>query len=329
MADDRSSPEIPREPPLETDLYDILGVSQDASTETIRSAYKKQALKHHPGIYFPSLPSPGRAKDEQLTLETDKAPEDSKDEANHKFQQIAFAYAILSDERRRKRFDLTGSTAEAVHEDDDFNWMDFYREQFSSSVDTNALEQVKKEYQGSEEEERDVLAAFEKHKGDMDRVYESVMLCNVLDDDDRFRAIINKAIADGEVENFKKYSEESDRKRQQRVKAAQKEAQEAEQLAKEIEDKKEAKSKKGGGASKKKKTANKDNPMDDNSLVAMIQQRQASRAGAFFDSLEEKYAPKGGQKKRTAAQVDEPPEEAFAATAARKSSNKKTKKTKA
>lgn len=205
--------------------------------------------------------------------------------------------------------------------------MDFYREQFSNSVDTNALEQLKKEYQGSEEEERDVLAAFEKNKGDMDRVYESVMLCNVLDDDDRFRTIINKAIADGEVENYEKYSEESDAKRQQRVKTAQKEAQEAEQLAKEIEDKK-AKNKKGGGAAKKK-TAIKDNPMDDKSLVAMIQQRQANRAGAFFDSLEEKYAPKGGQKKRGAAQVDEPPEEAFAATAARKTSNKKTKKTKA
>lgn len=205
--------------------------------------------------------------------------------------------------------------------------MDFYREQFSNSVDTNALEQLKKEYQGSEEEERDVLAAFEKNKGDMDRVYVSVMLCNVLDDDDRFRTIINKAIADGEVENYEKYSEESDAKRQQRVKTAQKEAQEAEQLAKEIEDKK-AKNKKGGGAAKKK-TAIKDNPMDDKSLVAMIQQRQANRAGAFFDSLEEKYAPKGGQKKRGAAQVDEPPEEAFAATAARKTSNKKTKKTKA
>ena len=204
--------------------------------------------------------------------------------------------------------------------------MDFYREQFSNSVDTNALEQLKKEYQGSEEEERDVLSAFEKHKGDMDRVYESIMLCNVLDDDDRFRTVINKAIADGEVENYKKYAEESDAKRRQRVKAAQKEAQEAEQLAKEIEDKK-AKNKKGG-ASKKKATI-KDNPMDDNSLVAMIQQRQANRAGAFFDSLEEKYAPKGGQKKRGAAQVDEPPEEAFAATAARKTSNKKTKKTKA
>ena len=107
--------------------------------------------------------------------------------------------------------------------------MDFYREQFSSSVDTNALEQLKKEYQGSEEEARDVLAAFEKHKGNMDRVYDSIMLCNVLDDDDRFRTIINKAIADGEVENYKKYAEESDAKRQQRVKAAQKRQEGAQQ----------------------------------------------------------------------------------------------------
>lgn len=203
--------------------------------------------------------------------------------------------------------------------------MDFYREQFSASVDVNALEELKKEYQGSEEEERDLLAAFEKNRGDMDKVYESVMLCNVLDDDERFRAIINKAIANGEVENYKKYSEESERKRQQRIKAAQKEAEEAEELAKEIEEKKEARGKKGGGAKKKKKV--KDNAMDDNALVAMIKQRQANRAESFFDALEEKYAPKGAKKR--AAQMDEPPEEAFAATAARKSSSGSKKKAKA
>lgn len=256
---------------------------------------------------------------------TDKASADCKDAANHKFQQIAFAYAILSNERRRKRFDLTGSTAEAVDEDDDFNWMDFYREQFSSSVDVNALEQLRKEYQGSKEEERDVLSAFEKHEGDLDRVYESVMLCNVLDDDDRFRDIINKAISDGRVENYKQYSEESDDKRTERMKMAQEEAQEAEQAAKEIEEKKQRK-KGGRSSSSKSKKKAKENPMDDNALVAMIQQRQSNRAGAFFDALEEKYAPKG-QKKRT-AQVDELPEEAFAATAARKTSSKKKKTTK-
>lgn len=199
--------------------------------------------------------------------------------------------------------------------------MDFYREQFSASVDVNALETLKNEYQGSDEETRDVLAAFEKAQGDMDGVYESVMLCNVLDDDDRFRQIIDTAIADKRVENFPSYANETDDTRQKRVKAAQKEAREAEKLAKEVEDKK---NKKGGKKKGTKGKASDSNPLDDNSLVAIIQQRQASRAGGFFDALEAKYAPKskasGSGKKRP---VSEPPEEAFAATAARKSKSKK------
>ncbi|KAF5867023.1 hypothetical protein ETB97_006869 [Aspergillus alliaceus] len=286
-------PELPEEAPLETDLYETLGVNGDATADQIKSAYRKLALKHHP----------------------DKAPEDEKEEANKTFQQIAFAYAILSDERRRRRFDLTGSTAEAVDEDDDFNWAEFYREQFSSAVDVKTLDTFKKEYQGSEEEERDLLMAFEKYRGDMDKIYESVMLCNVLDDDERFRAIIDRAIADGKAEKYKKYSEEPERKRQQRLKRAQKEAKEAEEAAKELEEKEEeakgTKAKKG----RKKKTS----AMDDNALMALIQQRQASRAESFFDRLEEKYAPG----KKRPAKVEEPPEEAFEATAARRSSKKK------
>ncbi|KAE8379925.1 DnaJ domain-containing protein [Aspergillus bertholletiae] len=289
--------DLPEEAPLETDLYEALGVPGDATADQIKSAYRKLALKHHP----------------------DKAPEDQKEEANKKFQQIAFAYAILSDERRRRRFDLTGSTAEAVDEDDDFNWTDFYREQFSSAIDVKALDKFKKEYQGSEEEEKDLLAAFEKYRGDMDKIYESVMLCNVLDDDERFRAIIDNAIADGKVEKYKKYSEEPERKRQQRLKRAQKETKEAEKAAKELEEKEEPKGTKAKKGKKKKTSA-----MDDNDLVALIQQRQASRAESFFDKLEEKYAPG----KKRAAKFEEPPEEAFEATAARRSSNNNKKKKK-
>ncbi|KAE8352520.1 DnaJ domain-containing protein [Aspergillus coremiiformis] len=295
MSDEDNIPDIPDEveAPLETDLYETLGVEGDATADQIKTAYRKLALRHHP----------------------DKAPEDEKEEANTKFQQIAFAYAILSDEHRRRRFDLTGSTAEAVDEDDDFNWTEFYREQFSSAVDVKALDRFKKEYQGSEEEERDLLAAFEKYRGDMDKIYESVMLCNVLDDDERFRAIIDKAIADGQVEKYKKYSEESERKRQQRRKRAQKEAKEAEDAAKEIEKEETKTAKVKKGRKKKKKTS----ALDDSDLVTLIQQRQASRAESFFNRLEEEYAPG----KKRAAKFEHPPEEAFEATAARRSSKRK------
>jgi DnaJ family protein C protein 9 len=179
-----------------------------------------------------------------------------------------------------------------------------------------ALDKFKKEYQGSEEEKRDLLAAFEKYRGDMDKIYESVMLCNVLDDDERFRAIIDKAIADGAVQKYKKYSEEPAKKRQLRLKRAQKEAKEAGEAAKELEkDAKGATAKKG---KEKKKTA----AMGNNDLAALIQQRQASRAEAFFDRLEKKYGPRN----KRAANLEEPPEEAFEATAARRTTKKRKAK---
>lgn len=42
-------PEILNEPPAETDLYEILGVKEDATPEQVKSSYKKLALRHHPG----------------------------------------------------------------------------------------------------------------------------------------------------------------------------------------------------------------------------------------------------------------------------------------
>lgn len=249
----------------------------------------------------------------------DKVSPDSKDGAKQKFQEITFAYAILSDERRRRRYDMSGNTSESLDlEDDSFDWMDFYRDQFSAMVDRSAIDNIKKEYQGSNEEQHDLLTAFEQYKGDLDRVYEVVMLSNVLDDDNRFRAIIDEAIAKGEIQGWKKYKEESESKRQKRFKKAKEEAKEAEKLAKEMEEEE----KKGNSHKRNRKAPPKG---DDNALVALIQQRQQARAANFFDDLEAKYAQssKGSGKSRKRGRNDEPPEEAFAAVAARKGNQPK------
>lgn len=50
MAKGSKSKKVDDQPPsVEEDLYKILGVESDATPEAIKAAYRKNALKHHPG----------------------------------------------------------------------------------------------------------------------------------------------------------------------------------------------------------------------------------------------------------------------------------------
>ena len=71
------------------DLYEVLSVSHDAKADEIKKAYRRLALAHHP--------------DKHAT-----ASDSAKVDASLKFQQVGFAYAVLSDEKRRLRYDKTG-----------------------------------------------------------------------------------------------------------------------------------------------------------------------------------------------------------------------------
>ncbi|KAF2165339.1 hypothetical protein M409DRAFT_24188 [Zasmidium cellare ATCC 36951] len=273
------------EAPTEINPYQVLGLEASASQDEVKKAYRKAALKHHP----------------------DKASPEDKEAAHAKFQEVAFAFAILSDERRRKRYDTTGRTEESLDlDDDDFDWTTFFREQFRDVVTEEKINKFSDEYKGSDEERQAVLDAYTRTQGKMEKLYTIVMLSDMVDDEERFRAIIDEAVADGEVEDFKNYNGEKESVREKRLERArkrkEKEAKEADKASQEIE---EEKSKKKG------KKANGDaGGMGD--LAALIQQRQQGRAESFFDRLENKYAPKG-KKGKKAAPVDEPPEEAFAA----------------
>lgn len=51
MAKGAKHEDVPEKPPsVEEDLYKILGVESSATPEAIKTAYKKNALKHHPGM---------------------------------------------------------------------------------------------------------------------------------------------------------------------------------------------------------------------------------------------------------------------------------------
>lgn len=285
--------------PTTIDPYAILSVPQDATAEQIKTAYRKAALKHHP----------------------DKAPEDAKAAAHTKFQEIAFAYAILSDQRRRNRYDITGRTEDSLDLDDDaFDWVSYYREQYKDVITADAIEGFASKYKGSEEERGDVLGWYEKCEGKMMRLYKNVMLSDPAEDEERFRELIDQAIESGEVEAYEAYTEESEASRNKRVNAArkrkEKEAKEAERHAEDL----------GIGKDLKKKVKGKkekDDGMGD--LAALIGQRQNGRSDNFLADLEAKYAPKGKAKAGAKRAMDEPSEEAFAKTEASRRSKRSKK----
>jgi DnaJ homolog subfamily C member 9 len=284
------------EPPTSINPYKVLDLDKDATADQIKAAYRKAALKSHP----------------------DKVADAEKAAAHARFQEIAFAYAILSDARRRSRYDATGRTSEALDDEADFEWINFYRAQFDEVVSAASIDGFRAEYQGSEEEKLAVIAAYIEGEGDMEKIYEEVMLSDPLEDEDRFRKWIDDEIEAGRVEAYDAYSQEGKKGRERRMKAAKKEREEAEEYAKElgVHDKLFGNGETNGDSPKKKKS--KKGEEDIGGLAALIQQRNKERTKDFFADLEAKYAPKKSKKRKSGAdEVDEPPEEAFERTAKR------------
>lgn len=90
------------------DLYQLLEVELSASDTDIRKAYRKLALRYHP----------------------DKASEEDRESAEIKFKEISHAYEILSDEGKRRDYDMYGNTTGEDMSGNPFN--NFYSNEYGA-----------------------------------------------------------------------------------------------------------------------------------------------------------------------------------------------------
>ena len=79
------------------DYYEVLGVDKSADEKTIKKAYRKLARKYHPDVC-------------------------DEPDAEDKFKEVSEAYAVLSDDEKRQRYDQYGHAGM-----DGFTAEDFYQ----------------------------------------------------------------------------------------------------------------------------------------------------------------------------------------------------------
>ena len=76
--------------PEKRDYYEILGVSQDATNEEIKSCFRKLAFQYH--------------------------PDHNRDgDAEEKFKEINEAYQVISDPEKRAAYDRFGHGLSLIH----------------------------------------------------------------------------------------------------------------------------------------------------------------------------------------------------------------------
>jgi molecular chaperone DnaJ len=86
------------------DYYEVLGVQKNASKEEIKNSYRKLALQYHP--------------------DRNKEPT-----AEEKFKELSEAYAVLSDDEKRKRYDMYGHVgAEEAFRGSEANFEEIFRD---------------------------------------------------------------------------------------------------------------------------------------------------------------------------------------------------------
>lgn len=114
---------------VDKDLYELLGISQNSSSEEIKKAYRSLALKYHP----------------------DRNPEP---QATERFKEITAAYGVLIDEKKRREYDTYRNIRQQggrPTKDQEFRYSseDIFRDLFRHPVYTSIFQELQREFSRS------------------------------------------------------------------------------------------------------------------------------------------------------------------------------------
>uniref|UniRef100_A0A0K0EE18 type I protein arginine methyltransferase n=1 Tax=Strongyloides stercoralis TaxID=6248 RepID=A0A0K0EE18_STRER len=213
------------------------------TTIDVKKAYYKKSLLFHPDKFR-------------------NESEENKASTTLKFQIISKIYSILGEEDSKKAYDENGYTGEDDNSDD---WVSYWRKRFKP-VNIKDIEAFLEKYTNSDEEKQDIINAYNKHKGDLNKILECTYNYDVSNIDDLMKRI-NDMINDGTLEKYQKWKPLSKAKIARLKSRKEREAAECE---KEL----------------KKLTKNEN---EATSLEKMILERSRKRGRDILMHLEEKY----------------------------------------
>ncbi|XP_055631794.1 J domain-containing protein CG6693 [Toxorhynchites rutilus septentrionalis] len=227
------------------DVYKLFEVKKDAPEKEIKKAYYRLSLKVHP----------------------DRVEDEDKKECTEKFKVLSKIYSVLSDPGKRALYNEKG----IIDEDDDDSlcnmmamWQTFFK-----PISTEDISNFEKNYVGSMLERTDVKKAYLNGKGCINYMMNSIpfMKC---EDEPRIAAIVQQMISEGDVPEYKIFTEEPNAKRNRRHKKYAKEAQEASAIKEELA-----------------KTENGNVSLEQQIMLRQTQREQ--RFTSLLDRLAEKY----------------------------------------
>uniref|UniRef100_A0A6G1SA59 DnaJ subfamily C member 9 n=1 Tax=Aceria tosichella TaxID=561515 RepID=A0A6G1SA59_9ACAR len=182
------------------DLYQVLGIDKNATSDQIKKAYRKASLKVHP----------------------DRVGEKLKEKATKRFQVLSKVHYVLSDEERRRMYDDHGVIDSEGNLETGTDWLDYWRLLFPK-VTVKDVDSFFDRYIGSEEEEKDLISIYNKYEGDLDKISDS----HIGYDEERTVKDLERLIEAGKIEKFDKFVNEPAAKKAKRLRLYKREAKEA------------------------------------------------------------------------------------------------------